>query len=218
VGGKREANRRQRTEALRQAALPLFLSRGIEGVSIDDIVQSAGSAKGSFYRYFADKADLVRSLLEPVAQRMEAAFTTCEESLRAATQPEQLVPAYESLAGEMAAVAIADPEVVRLYLQEGRAPAVEARAPVGALAVSIRRGALRLTEAAHHHGLLKPIDPRVSATVTVGAVERILFGLLSGEDLGNPVEIPGALISLLLDGIRAIGPQQPTEITAHRTR
>ena len=41
-----------------------FLERGIESVSIDDITREAGVAKGSFYRYFADKDALVGAVIE----------------------------------------------------------------------------------------------------------------------------------------------------------
>ena len=53
AGGKRDQNRRARTQGLCDAAEKLFLARGIESVSIDDITKEAGVAKGSFYRYFS---------------------------------------------------------------------------------------------------------------------------------------------------------------------
>src|SRR5262245_48909942 len=52
VGGKRDENRRRRTEEIAAAAQRLFLARGVLGVTIDDIVREAAVAKGSFYRYF----------------------------------------------------------------------------------------------------------------------------------------------------------------------
>ena len=64
-GGKRDINRRRRTKEICDAGLSLFLQRGIEGVTIDDIVKSASVAKGSFYRYFQDKSDLVAAIFGP---------------------------------------------------------------------------------------------------------------------------------------------------------
>ena len=54
AGGKRARNRQQRTDALIEAGLQLFLERGVENVPIDDIAREAGMAKGNFYRYFDD--------------------------------------------------------------------------------------------------------------------------------------------------------------------
>lgn len=205
-GGKRDENRRRRTREIAAAALQLFLARGIESVTIDEIVVAAGVAKGSFYRYFDDKAALVRALLAPVAGRLADATARCEIALQAARSKADLLEAYQALAGALAAGVFEAPDVVLLYLQENRAPGVDARAPVVELAAQGRAGALRLTEAAQAHGLLRPLDARVSAVAVTGAVERLLYGFLKGEDLGAPGVIPGALISLVLDGLRERDP------------
>ncbi len=55
------AKHRRRTntrEALLVAARTLLAGRTTEGFTVDDIVQSAGVAKGSFYNHFSDKEEL----------------------------------------------------------------------------------------------------------------------------------------------------------------
>src|SRR5688572_13717533 len=79
--GKRAENRRLRTEALQRAGLGLFLQYGVEAVTIDQIVDGARTAKGSFYRYFRDKTDLVASLVEPVRCDVRSAFARCADGL-----------------------------------------------------------------------------------------------------------------------------------------
>jgi len=44
---------------LMDTALALFKERGFDAVTIDDITQTAGVAKGTFYTYFATKSDIV---------------------------------------------------------------------------------------------------------------------------------------------------------------
>jgi AcrR family transcriptional regulator len=202
VGGKRDENRKRRTQELCDAALALFLAKGIEPVTIDEIVGAASVAKGSFYRYFEDKAELVDVLLEPVALRLREALSLCEEALRAARTEQELVGAYQGFAAALSATVFESPDVVRLYLQECRTPDVGARRPVAALADEVQRGALTLTHAARAHGLLRDLDARVSATAVVGAVEHLLFRFLSGGQLGPLAEVPGAIVSLVLDGLR----------------
>lgn len=59
--------RRQRTRsAIIAAGQQLFASRPIEGVSIDDIVEAADVAKGSFYNHFDDKEGLAATIVELV--------------------------------------------------------------------------------------------------------------------------------------------------------
>lgn len=51
------------------SALELFEKKGLHLVSIDDIVKSAGIAKGTFYLYFHDKHDLVSKLILDKAEK-----------------------------------------------------------------------------------------------------------------------------------------------------
>src|SRR6478672_8161036 len=88
-GGIRAENRRRRTDSLLSAARDLFLLHGLEPVTIDDIVGQAGMAKGSFYRYFDDKATLVEALFGPVAERVDNAFARCKEAIQKARLPKK---------------------------------------------------------------------------------------------------------------------------------
>jgi AcrR family transcriptional regulator len=59
--------RRQRTRsAIIAAGQQLFAARPMEGVSIDDIVEAADVAKGSFYNHFDDKEGLAATIIELV--------------------------------------------------------------------------------------------------------------------------------------------------------
>ena len=207
-GGVRDATRRQRTAALATSALRLFLDRGVETVTIDEIASKAGIAKGSFYTYFRDKADVVDALFAPVAATVREAMTRCEEALRAASDADTLTAAYQTLAVTLGATLWEHQGVALLYLQESRAPAVGARRPVALLAKEIRERAVALTLTAQAHGLLHPLDARVTATAVVGAVESLLHHVLSGGDLGDPAEATRALIALILHGVAAPTPRR----------
>ena len=207
--GVREANRREREKALSDAALELFLARGLDGVTIDDITQAAGVAKGTFYRYFEDKTALVDVLLEPVRRELLQGLAACGEALEAARDVEAMFEAYRAVAAVIAGAILQHPGVVRLYLQECRGPAVGARVKLVEVARLISRHAVDITRRAHTHGLLRPIRPAVSGLAVVGAVERLLLAVLSEEeDVGNPLELPDALTTLILDGLR-LPPQEP---------
>jgi AcrR family transcriptional regulator len=200
-GGVRDATRRARTAALATAALRLFLDRGVEAVTIDEIATRAGLAKGTFYTYFRDKGDVVDALLGPVTARLREAFTRCEASLREAHEPASLAVADQALAFELAAALGDNQGVALLYLQESRAPAVGARKPIGLFAREVRARALTLTFAARAHGLLRPLDARVTANAVVGAVEALAFEALSRGEIGAPAEATAALIDLILHGV-----------------
>ena len=68
-------DRRARIE---QTALALFLQNGIENTSINQITKQAQIAKGTFYLYFKDKDELVRSSL--VHQNLKALDQALKDS------------------------------------------------------------------------------------------------------------------------------------------
>ncbi len=201
-GGAREANRRERVKALSDAALRLFVERGLDGVTIDEITQATGVAKGTFYRYFEDKAALVDALLAPVRRELLEGLEACGRALAEARDVETMFEAYRAVGAVIASALLQYPGVVRLYLQECRGPAVGARVKLVEVARLVSRHAVDITEKAHTHGLLRPIRPAVSGLAVVGAVERLLLAVLSEEEVGNPLELPDALSTLILDGLR----------------
>ena len=202
VGGKRDQNRRARTQTLHEAAQRLFLERGVDSVSIDDITREANVAKGSFYRYFRDKEDLVRAAFEPARTRVLGAFERAERKLSDLTGAERVRAVYMRLGRELAAALMSQPEITRLYLQESRAPAVHARVPIRELESDIAAAALRLSELAFSHGLLRRVHPQVSTLAVIGATERMLHAFFAGDLKLAPTIAISGLVSIVLDGMR----------------
>ncbi len=71
--GRQKKRDRTRTLLVR-AGQKLFSERPIEVISIDDIVQAADVAKGTFYNHFADKDEFEREILEEARRELEAAI------------------------------------------------------------------------------------------------------------------------------------------------
>lgn len=58
------AKGRQTRDGIEQAARKLFAERGFHGTTLGDITAAAGKSPAVFYRYFADKEDLLAALAE----------------------------------------------------------------------------------------------------------------------------------------------------------
>ncbi len=58
------AKGRQTRQAIETAARKLFAERGFHGTTLADITSAAGKSPAVFYRYFADKEDLLAALAE----------------------------------------------------------------------------------------------------------------------------------------------------------
>lgn len=201
VGGKRDTNRKERSEALTRAGLKLFLERGVENVTVDEIAKEAGTAKGNFYRYASDKRDLVDAIIMPLATAFDDAFERCELQTGSARTTGELTSAYMRLAMDLFQATTRDPSVALLYLQEARAPAIGARAPITAFERRVTERAIALTEHAHKHGLLRKVPPAVSALAVIGAVERLLIAQLRDRVFDNPADVVRTLVQLVMEGI-----------------
>lgn len=201
-GGKRDRNRQERTQVLCDAALGEFLARGIERVTVDEITKAAGVAKGSFYRYFEDKEQVVDALFQPLGAELAEIFRRCRERLSEAKTADDINQAYGDFSVEMGAMILRDPRVVRLYLQECRGPKEGARAPIVEIYEQVSAGAVDITRAARQSGLLRDLPPQLTALAVVGAVEGLLLRYLDGVDFGDPAEATRALVSMVLDGVR----------------
>ena len=71
----RPSPRAERTRvALVTAGRRLFCERPVDAVTVDDIVQAAGVAKGSFYNHFTDREALVRAISAEIRAGVELAI------------------------------------------------------------------------------------------------------------------------------------------------
>jgi AcrR family transcriptional regulator len=184
------------------AGLLLFLERGIEAVTIDEVAREAGMAKGNFYRYFRDKADLVEAVTEPVASATCEAVQACDDKLRRADTRDDAVAAYGELGNRLVGALAMHPDAMCLYLQERRAPATTARQAISDLATDLDRRAMTLSQIAVDRRLVAASNPRVSAVAVLGAVEALALASMRNQVQMDPVETTKSLISIVLGGLQ----------------
>ncbi len=63
MASRRQEQKEHKKQGLLQAASDLFSEKGVSKTSIDNIVERAQVAKGTFYLYFRDKAELQQALI-----------------------------------------------------------------------------------------------------------------------------------------------------------
>ncbi|MBB4239258.1 TetR family transcriptional regulator [Rhizobium esperanzae] len=117
--GRRERKRRQTRERIEQAAMTLFLQRGFEATTIEDITEAADVSKRSFFDYFPSKEEVVFAWQDSFADRLMA-----EIAARPAEEPS--IAAVEAA---ITATVIASIDERGLALAEliHRTPALKAR-------------------------------------------------------------------------------------------
>jgi AcrR family transcriptional regulator len=65
---------------LLDVAQALFLKRGYDATSVNDIIVEAGVSKGTFYHYFASKEELLDAVVEGFGQRLMPRMTAAAAS------------------------------------------------------------------------------------------------------------------------------------------
>jgi AcrR family transcriptional regulator len=89
----------RRRDALVDAAVATFATKGVASTSVDDIVRAAGVAKGTFYLYFDTRDDIVSAVAERLVDGVGRAM---DDALGAADR--SAAERIRGIAGAMAAV------------------------------------------------------------------------------------------------------------------
>jgi AcrR family transcriptional regulator len=82
-------------ERILDSAYDLFSTRGVRGVGVDEVIESAGVAKATLYRHFPSKNDLVLAFLAQREQRWTHDWLAAEARRRGATPEEQLLAIFD---------------------------------------------------------------------------------------------------------------------------
>ena len=110
AGGRPRARRLGSGEAIQAASAKLFLARGYQGTSMDDIAAEARVSKQTIYTHFADKEALFAALVMANADRVDAFLERVPGLVRGAPT---LTQGLTDLAAAYLAVVI-QPDVLRL--------------------------------------------------------------------------------------------------------
>lgn len=89
--GRREEKREATRQDILAAASELFKTKGYETTSVDDIVESANVAKGTFYYHFEKKDDLLMALQE---LKLAEACKQARQCLKVGDSPKQVLIAF----------------------------------------------------------------------------------------------------------------------------
>ena len=192
--GLRERKRQQTRERLTRAAMALFLDRGFEATTLDDIAAAAEVSRRSFFHYFASKEDVV--------------FAWHEESMAALIAAVAARPAGEAMlaAAENAIAAIArqlEPgEAIAMARLKHGNPALQARDQVKYEKLERALADALIKRAGHKSADHKSdkLQARLVAMIATGTL-RIGGELWAAE---GAREKPEALAKRIFAAIRAI--------------
>lgn len=174
-------NRQNRRTAMLQAASDLFLAKGYEAVSVDEVIAKTGGTKTNVYTLFGGKAELFAAVVDEQCQKLKLVFAELQFS---GLSPEAAL----RCAGRAYLTALLSKASVRqhrlMVAESGRFPALGRRwfkaGPEGA------RSALA--------GQLEAL-PGFGSKAQAGKVAATFLNMLGGEPLLRQLAAGGAPLS-----------------------
>ena len=185
------AKGRQTRLAIEQAARKLFAERGFHGTTLSDITSAAGKSPGAFYRYFADKEDLLAALAESFLREV---VTPSGLSLKLPESPDDdafftgVVTGYWTMFKQNIGIMIA---VAQLASTKPRFAAVQnefRRFGVDIVAASVRR--------AQEQGYGGELNPEHTAAAIALLFENFTTVFVGTSGLGIDIDDENAITTL----------------------
>lgn len=193
--GKREDNKRRKEQALLEAGLRAFTAEGYDRASIETVAREAGVARGTFYLYFEDKLALFKALVLPWTEALLGVVQQVDGAIDATEDPARLQGLYEGMAMQIALLGLQHQPVILLAFRELRA-ASEGGVFLRAEEHRLLEAATGMTAHAAERGLLQIDNPAVVTRMVLGAVERLTFDVLTGVELGPPLQVAAEVVGL----------------------
>jgi AcrR family transcriptional regulator len=176
VARAREQRRTRRDQILR-AAERVFAERGYHNASIADVIDAAGTARGTFYLYFDSKQKIFGELLDELFGKLATCVRPVDLSPGASSPLDQL---RENVSCAMTVVG-ENLDLTRMLFRtsQGIDPEIDAKVAGFNAAVTqlIGRALRRGTEI----GIVRPLDGEVVSHCIYGSVKELVSHFLETE-------------------------------------
>ncbi|MGX1812230.1 TetR/AcrR family transcriptional regulator [Nocardia sp. NPDC055321] len=183
-------------------AFACFAEKGYHATGIADIASELGIGHGTFYRYFANKRDIIDHVIDDLAARIVASLGL-ENAPDAAESLEEYRVQLERIGGALNDIFLEDRRVAQLLLFQATGIDIELTTRLYGLLDT----ADALTTAYLEHGveqgyLRADLDTvNTSRAVTGMILSAILHGLRN-PDQGLSADLTQAIRRLIIDGVR----------------
>lgn len=185
---KRFSKRGETRSALVAAGHKLFSKKPVDAVAIDDIVQEAGVAKGSFYNHFKEKNDILMAVREEVRKNINIQVNEINSGVE-----DPAVRVARALAVHYR-LTFDDPNIVSIILHRD--------ANVGnAIALEVNQGALEDAREGVSSGRFAVPSAESAAHFIVGTGYAGMVSMINDQNVSLVASLARHLILLVLRGL-----------------
>lgn len=193
----------QRQEVLLNVAAEVFLEKGYNATSLDEIISRAGGSRRNIYTQFGGKEGLFKNLIMEIAeqalqsmrQNLDKERDLCDSLFDFANRllSALFMPSVLNLTRLALSEGIRFPELSRIYFENGPNSAAE--------------NLVLLLEAAKNRGEIMCIDSNIAASQFVGMLRdniylQVLLRLRPAPKQGERQILIESAVSIFLNGIR----------------
>ncbi len=198
AGDDRAARRReQRRGEILAAAKQVFAERGFHRASINDIIEAAGIARGTFYLYFSSKNAVFESILDDAIEGLSARISRVEVGDGARPPGEQL---HDNVTRVMGFV-LNDRALIQLVLNHGLAPDSELYQRVHGFNHRVEALIKASLTYGISAGLVRDCDTDLVAAALFGAIRGIAGHLIDADQPADVAKVAEELIQFALRGV-----------------
>lgn len=192
-------SKEERRRALLKSARDVFVEKGFAAASVDDIVQKAGVARGTFYLYFQDK----RAVFEALADDFLFRITACVRSIEIG---EDAPPPTEQLRANIRRVvelAMDEPTIVKLALFDATGLDPELDDKLHGYYAGLRSLIAESLQQGQELGLVREGDTRVMLSIGLGGLKEVLVDVVGGDLEIDPSELTDEIMRFIAGGLLA---------------
>jgi len=181
-------------EAIHEATIGVLSTHGVDGLTMDRVAAEAGIAKGSLYRYFQSKRDLLEfvyaRLVDPVFENLEKVAAKQQPAIEKLSEQLHMLLEHVAQHAQVHNLLFED-DAVHALLQSSQRRGSEVACQ--RLAEMIEQG---ITE-----GVFRPGDPLMLAGMYFGLIKGVLERLPRLDEPEHREKIRRLILGTFLNGI-----------------
>lgn len=192
-----EDSRQRRRDQILEAASTVFARVGYHKASINDIIEQADIARGTFYLYFTGKHNVLEAILDEAVAGLRARITRIDIGPDAKPASEQL---RENILRVLKFVT-SERALTRLVLEHGLGPDDE----VAERVTKFYTHAAAMIESSLNHGIelgmVRKCDVKVVAAACLGAIRGVIVTLITDPEHQDLDKVTDEVIAFALRGL-----------------